>query len=208
MSISTVIILLTVVAVLVWVYFTIAKPFFDELSILKEDTYKLSLFLNGTTIKCDQLERKIYNYDICSKCPMFKNCHELNEYRINKFNSLIKDFRNITSSDIVKQINELCNTCYLLSKEYASITEKGVDIANIRFEELEFKVEYSSFYEHWVGTCSVFPKMCSLGETKEEALANIKECTKYMIDFGLEYGNDVEVQRIREQESSVSKKNE
>lgn len=94
------------------------------MSILKEDTYKLSLFLNGTTIKCDQLERKIYNYDICSKCPMFKNCHELNEYRINKFNSLIKDFRTITSSDIVKQINELCNTCYLLSKEYASITEK------------------------------------------------------------------------------------
>lgn len=204
MSISVTIILLMVIGMLAWVYFAIAKPFFEELSILKEDTYKLSLFLSGTIIKCDQLGRKIYNYDLCSKCPMFKNCHELNEYRIEKFGNLIKDFRNITSSDVAEQVNELCNTCYLLSKEYASITEKGIDISNIRFEDLEFKVEYSSFYKHWVGTCSVFPKMCSLGETQEEALSNIKECTKNMIDFGIKFETDKEVQRIREPESPAS----
>jgi protein-arginine kinase activator protein McsA len=115
----------------------IGKPFFEELSILKEDTYKLSLFLSGTIIKCDQLGRKIYNYDLCSKCPMFKNCHELNEYRIEKFGNLIKDFRNITSSDVAEQVNELCNTCYLLSKEYASITEsEEIDKEDVDAEDL------------------------------------------------------------------------
>ena len=64
MSISAVI-LLMVVAILAWVYFYIAKPFFEELTILKEDTYKLSLFLSGLIIKHNQLGRKIYNYDLC-----------------------------------------------------------------------------------------------------------------------------------------------
>lgn len=204
MSIS-VVILLMVVAILAWMYFYIAKPFFEELTILKEDTYKLSLFLSGLIIKHNQLGRKIYNYDLCSKCPMFKNCHELNEYRVEKFGDLIRNFRNITSSDVVEQINELCNTCYLLSKEYASITEKEVDLSSIRFEDLEFKVEYSSFYNHWVGSCSIFPKMCSLGKTHEEALSNIKECTKNMIEFGIKCETDKEIQRIRDLESSALK---
>lgn len=205
MSISAIIVWLVIVAVFVWVYFTIAKPFFEELSTIKEDTYKLSLILNGSTIKLSQLERKIYNYELCSKCPMFKNCHELNEHRVGKFHKLILDFRNASLTDISKQINELCNTCYFLSKEYASVPQEGIDLKNVRFEELEFKVEYSSFYEHWVGTCSIFPKMCSLGNTQEEALANVKECTKNMLEFGINHGLDEYVQSLREQESSISK---
>lgn len=205
MSISTLFVLLVIAALLIWLYFTIAKPFFEELTTIKEDTYKLSLFLNGVIIKLDQLERKIYNYNACSKCPMFKNCHELNEHRITKFNNLVRDFRNVTSMDISKQISEICNTCYLLSREHASIVQDGINVLDVRFDELEFKVEYSSFYDHWVGTCPIFPNMCSLGNTEDEALANIKEYTKNMLDFSLEYGNNPDTQRLREQVPSILK---
>lgn len=205
MSFVSILVLVAIGAIFVWMYFTIAKPFFEELSTLKEDTYKLSLFITGLFIKNEQLARKIYNYDICSKCPMFKNCNELNEHRMNKFGSIIRDFRTVHPEDINNQINELCNTCYFLSKEYASAPQEGIDLKTVHFEDLEFKVEYSSFYEHWVGTCSIFPKMCSLGNTQEEALANVKECTKNMLEFGINHGLDEYVQSLRTTEPSVTK---
>lgn len=190
MHIEIVTILSIFVGVFIWMYFAVIRPFFKELLSVKEDIVKLSFFLNGVMIKFDQLERKIYNYEFCSKCPMFENCYKLNEHRIEQFGNLIKDLRNVTLLDVFNQVNELCNTCYLFSKEYASITEKEIDIFSICFKDLEFKVEYNNSYECWVGTCSIFPKMSAFAETKEKALNNIKEYTKKMIDFRIKCENN------------------